>query len=110
LVAKKRLIYLKEAIIAISEAAEGGLRDALSMLDQAISYADAKVTIEEVNEVTGNVNSDKMIELANQFEEKDINAALEIIDELISMGREVLKLVNGLLQFYRDALLYKNVK
>lgn len=107
---KEEIDISEEAIIAISEAAEGGLRDALSMLDQAISYADAKVTIEEVNEVTGNVNSDKMIELANQFEEKDINAALEIIDELISMGREVLKLVNGLLQFYRDALLYKNVK
>ena len=106
---KEEIEASEEAINAISEAAEGGLRDALSILDQAISYAEGKVTIEEVNEVTGNLSSDKLIELTTQFEEKDVNTALEIIDELINMGKEVMKLVNGLLQFYRDLLLYKNV-
>lgn len=108
-VANEEVSVSEEAINAISEAAEGGLRDALSILDQAISYAEDRVTIEEVNAVTGNLSSDKLIELAKTLEDKDANAALEIIDDLISMGKEVTKLVNGLLQFYRDLLLYKNI-
>ncbi len=106
---KEEIEISEEAVNAISESAEGGLRDALSILDQAISYAETQVTIEEVNVVTGNLSSDKLIELTTQFEEKDVNTALEIIDNLINMGKEVMKLVNGLLQFYRDMLLYKNV-
>ncbi len=99
----------EEAVNAISEAAEGGLRDALSILDQAISYSNEKVTIEEVNLVTGNLSYDRMIQLAEYFEKKEINGALEVIGQLIESGKEVGKLVNSLLQFYRDMLLFKNV-
>ena len=53
----------KEAKIAIAESAEGGMRDALSFLDQAISLSDDEITIEEVNSVTGNLSYDKTIQL-----------------------------------------------
>jgi DNA polymerase-3 subunit gamma/tau len=99
----------EEAIFAISEAAEGALRDALSILDQAISFADDIVTIEDVNVVTGNLSYDKVIELAAYFNGHDVNRALEIIDELIGLGKDVSKLVSSLLQFYRDMLLFQNV-
>lgn len=99
----------EEALNAISEAAEGGLRDALSIMDQAISYCDEEVSIEEVNLVTGNLSYDKLIELATFFNTGDVNGALETTNELIDLGKEVPKLVGGLLQFYRDMLLFKNV-
>lgn len=106
---KEEVEISEEALNAISETAEGALRDALGILDQAISYGDKKVTIEDVNIVTGNLSYDKLLELADNFENKNINGALEIVSELIEMGKEVNKLVNALLQFYRDILLYKNV-
>jgi DNA polymerase-3 subunit gamma/tau len=99
----------EEAVNAISEAAEGALRDALTILDQAISYSNEKVTVEDVNLVTGNLSYDRLIELASYFDSGNINGALEEINQLVDMGKEVSKLVNGLLQFYRDVLLYKNV-
>lgn len=99
----------EEAVIAIAEGAEGGMRDALSYLDQAASFADDEITIDDVNSVTGNLNYDKLIELATYFEEKNINQALHAIDELLIMGKEVNKVVGALLQFYRDALLYKTI-
>ena len=99
----------EEAVNAISEAAEGALRDALTILDQAISYSNEKVTVEDVNLVTGNLSYDRLIELASYFDSGNINGALEEINQLVDMGKEVSKLVNGLLQFYRDILLYKNV-
>ena len=109
IVAEEKISISDEAITAISEVAEGGMRDALSILDQAISYADDKVTIEEVNLVTGNLSYDKLIELGTCFNEQNLTRSLEIIDELISMGKEVGKLVNNLIQFYRDMLLFQNV-
>ncbi|MBP5550426.1 MAG: DNA polymerase III subunit gamma/tau [Bacilli bacterium] len=99
----------EEALTSIAESAEGALRDALSVLDQAISYSDEKVTIEDVNLVTGSLSYDKVIELASSFEERNVTSALEIVHALIESGKEVDKIVSGLLQFYRDMLLYKNV-
>lgn len=99
----------EEAIIAISEGAEGGMRDALSYLDQAASFTDKEITIDDVNSVTGNLNFDKIVELAKYFEEKSINQALKTINDLVIMGKEINKIVSSLLQFYRDCLLYKNI-
>lgn len=99
----------KEAKIAIAESAEGGMRDALSFLDQAISLSDEEITIEEVNGVTGNLSYDKTIQIAKFFETKEIGQALKTVNELINLGKEVNKIVSALLQFYRDVLLYRNV-
>ncbi|MCK9471238.1 MAG: DNA polymerase III subunit gamma/tau [Bacilli bacterium] len=98
-----------EAIIAIAEGAEGGMRDALSFLDQAASFTDDEITIDDVNSVTGNLNFDKIVELAKFFEEKNMNKALKTINDLVIMGKEINKIVSSLLQFYRDCLLYKNI-
>lgn len=97
-----------EAIIGIAESAEGGMRDALSYLDQAASFTDNEITIDDVNSVTGNLNYEKIFELAKYFEEKNINKALKTINDLVIMGKEINKIVSSLLQFYRDCLLYKN--
>ncbi|MCK9536428.1 MAG: DNA polymerase III subunit gamma/tau [Bacilli bacterium] len=99
----------EEAVIAIAEGAEGGMRDALSYLDQAVSFTDNVITIDDVNSVTGNLNYDKMIELAGCFEEKDINTAIKTVNDLVIMGKEINKIVSGMIQFYRDILLYKNI-
>lgn len=98
-----------EAIIGIAESAEGGMRDALSFLDQAASFTDDQITIDDVNSVTGNLNFDKIVELAKYFEEKNMNKALKTINDLVVMGKEINKIVSSLLQFYRDCLLYKNI-
>ncbi|HHZ17714.1 MAG TPA: DNA polymerase III subunit gamma/tau [Acholeplasmataceae bacterium] len=98
-----------EAVIAIAEGAEGGMRDALSYLDQAVSFTDDVITIDDVNSVTGNLNYNKMIELAYCFEEKNINAAIKAVNDLVIMGKEITKIVSGMIQFYRDILLYKNI-
>ncbi|MDD3171270.1 MAG: DNA polymerase III subunit gamma/tau [Bacilli bacterium] len=98
-----------EAKIAIAESAEGGMRDALSYFDQAISLSDDKITIEEINSVTGNLSYDKTIQLAKYFESKEIGLALKIVNDLLNLGKEVNKIIGAMLQFYRDVLLYKNV-
>ncbi|MGB4180712.1 MAG: DNA polymerase III subunit gamma/tau, partial [Bacilli bacterium] len=78
--AEEKINITEEAVIAIAEGAEGGMRDALSYLDQAVSFTDDVITIDDVNSVTGNLNYDKMIELAYCFEEKNINSAIKTVN------------------------------
>lgn len=98
-----------EAIQTIAESAEGGMRDALGVLDQAVSYSDDIIDVDDVNAVTGNVSIHKIIDLANHFEDRDITKSLSSVNDLLDLGKETSKLVNNLLQFYRDILLFKHI-
>ncbi len=106
---KENIEIEKDAISAIAEASEGGMRDALSILDQASAYATGKITVEDINSVTGRISNYKLIELVKAFKEKDATKSICIIDELVDMGKEVNRLVASIIQFCRDILLYKNV-
>lgn len=97
----------EEAVVAIGESAEGGLRDALSYLDQAIALADNEINVDVVNDVTGNLSYDKIIEICEYVEQKQTEEALQAISELVNMGKEISKVVISLVSFYRDALLFK---
>lgn len=109
-VAKKEKVQIDdETLMTIAESAEGALRDALSILEQVVAYSNEVVTLDDVNNVTGNLSSDKLIELAVNFEEKEVNKALNTIDELIYLGKEVRRIIAGLIQLYRDILVYKNI-
>lgn len=98
-----------EALEVIAEAAEGGMRDAYSILDQAIALGEGVVDAEDVNNVTGTLGIQRTIELATAFENKDIEGALKACEELLNSGKEVNKIVTGLLEFYKDLLIYKNI-
>ena len=97
-----------EAAIALAESAEGALRDALSFLDQAIALAEETITLEIVNDITGNLSYDKLLEIAQHVEDKEIEKALKAITELYNLGKETLKMVTSLISLYRDILVYKS--
>jgi len=107
--AKEESNITDDAVNAISEAAEGGMRDALSILDQVISYGSKDITLEDVNAITGTVGFDKMNLLANYIANKNVNEALEVITDLSNTGKEANKIVAALLVYFRDLLLYKSV-
>lgn len=106
---KENIQITKEALNGIAEAAEGGMRDALSILDQASVYAEGEITVEDVNNVTGNISNQKIIELLNALNNDDATTAISNINELLNMGKEVSRLITNVIQFCRDLLLYKSV-
>ena len=97
------------ALDAISASAEGGMRDAYSVLDQAIALGEGVVTEEDVHKVTGTMGVTKTFELVNAFENKDVEKCLKVCEELLNSGKEVNKIVVGLLEFYKELLVYKNL-
>lgn len=106
---KEEVTISDDAINAIAEAAEGGMRDALSILDQVISYGNKDISVEDVNTIIGSISFDKMIELMNYINAKNVNFALDSVNEFVTTGKEASKVANAMLVFCRDLLLYKNI-
>jgi DNA polymerase-3 subunit gamma/tau len=97
----------ERALQLIARAADGGMRDALSLLDQAISYSQDQVSIEDALTVTGSVSQGFLNKLALAFREKDVASGLEALDELLFHGKDPMRFIEDFILFYRDMLLYK---
>lgn len=97
-----------EAYEAIALAAEGGMRDALSLLDQSISYSDGEVGLADVLAITGSVSQDNLTKLVEALVEKNVQQALRLVDHFIQEGKDPGRLVHDMIYFLRDLLLYQS--
>ena len=86
------------------------MRDAISLLDQVVSYTDKKVTVEDVHDIKGTVSNEKLIVIAEAIYKNDSVEAINQMDELITLGKESPRLVENLIKFYRDLLIFKNIE
>ena len=98
-----------EALDLISEACEGGMRDALSLLDQSISFSsDDIVDLEDVTLVSGSVNKDAIIKLIKFAYDNNQEEILKCINSIISEGKEIEKITTDIISFLRDLLMFKS--
>ncbi|MBP5444747.1 MAG: DNA polymerase III subunit gamma/tau [Acholeplasmatales bacterium] len=106
---KENIKITDEAIEVIAINAEGGLRDALSLLDQALSYSTGEITASDVHRISGSVTATDLIELIKAIKNMDPSKAMNIIDSLTNNGKEIGRIVLDLISFFKNLLLYKNV-
>ena len=97
-----------DALISIAESAEGGMRDALSILDQVSIYNIDNITEEDVDNVTGKVADSKILELIKFLHERNAQNALNLSEEILESGKESSSLINSIIKMCRSLLLYKN--
>ena len=97
----------QEALETVALHAEGGMRDALSILDQTISYTNDKVEIEDVLAVTGGVSQDVLTNITDALFQKDTKEALRLLDDLVQNGKDPGRFVFDYIYFLRDVLFYK---
>ncbi|HBY64835.1 MAG TPA: DNA polymerase III subunit gamma/tau, partial [Acholeplasmataceae bacterium] len=110
-IAKKEDIKITpEAIYAIAENSEGGLRDAISLLDQSISYANETITEDDVHQVSGSVSKKALTQMLTAITNKEISTAMVILKDLLAEGKEITRIVNDLILALRDILLEKTIK
>ncbi|TWI52861.1 DNA polymerase III subunit gamma/tau [Halalkalibacter nanhaiisediminis] len=98
----------EEALSMIARAAEGGMRDALSLLDQAISFAGETLQLEDVLAVTGAVSQRSLTEIITAIHQGDTVLVLQRLDELLQDGKDPLRFIEDVIYYFRDMLLYKN--
>ncbi len=105
---EEKIAVSDEALREITTLAEGGMRDALSLLDQVISYVGNKpIEANDVFEVSGNVSATSLLELTKLIYAGESEKAIDLVSDLYDSGKEIDKITSDLILFLRDILLYK---
>ena len=104
---QEEISYEEEALSVIARCANGGMRDALSLLDQVISFSDDKVSFEQAIQVSGSLTDDLMIEFVQLLTQQQAQAALLQLQDLLLLGKEASRLIEEWLEFSRDLLVAK---
>ena len=99
---KEKIAAEEDALLAIARGAEGGMRDALSSLDQLISFKGDKVTEEDALGVFGLVSRSALEGLAGAILKGDVAAILSSIEMFDSAGKNMRRLSGELLQHFRN--------
>jgi len=99
------LPYEEQGLKVIAQSAAGGMRDALSLLDQVVSFSGEKLKLEDTLLVTGSISQDVFYDLAEALKVKDVAQMLALLEQLIADGKDPLRLSEDLITFFRDLLL-----
>ena len=98
----------EKALRYVAKAADGSMRDALSLLDQCIAfYLGQKLTYDNVLEVLGAVDTDVFSRLLRSVIRRDVPKVLDIVDYLVMQGRELTQLATDFTWYLRNLLLVK---
>ena len=112
----KRLKYISqkegididdEAIEEIAKLSEGAMRDAIGLLDQISSFADSKITVEDIYTIRGSVSNRVLIELIEKYIDNDASSILSIVDDIYLSGKDFYRLSEDIFVFYRNMLISK---
>jgi DNA polymerase III subunit gamma/tau len=110
LIAKEMDVEVEEeALWLLARVAEGGMRDALSIFDQAIAFGGGRVTMEEMTVLLGGVPSEVIGKIAEAIARKDMQEGLRMISQMVDAGKDVTQILHELQLYYRDLLMYKTV-
>ena len=113
----ERLLYIsgeenikleKDAAQLIARIADGGMRDALSLLDQCVAFSD-NVNLETVSSAAGIAGRDYLFDIMDAIISQNASAAISIIDKLYSMSKDMQRLCEELLAQMRNVMLVKTV-
>ncbi|KRL02873.1 DNA polymerase III subunit gamma/tau [Liquorilactobacillus capillatus] len=102
-----KLTYEKEALKVIAKAAAGGMRDALSILDQVISFGGHKVTLQNALLVTGSVTHEKLQKYLQEIFAHQTAQALQELQLILDEGKNANRFIEDIIDYYRTLLLFK---
>lgn len=99
------LPYEEQALKVIAQAAAGGMRDALSLLDQVVSFSGDTLTLDNALLVSGSISQEIFYDVVQALKQKEIAHILTLVEELIADGKDPVRLAEDLITFFRDLLL-----
>jgi DNA polymerase-3 subunit gamma/tau len=103
---EEKVSFEPRALDLLIELADGGVRDALSMLDQILSYAGDKLVEKDILDVFGLANNHEKVQLIKQITQHQLPGVIEKLDYFQQLGIDLRRLNNDLLSIVKDALVY----
>lgn len=105
---KEGIVIEDTAIEKIATLAKGGLRDAISILDQVSNYSE-KITLNHILEVTSSISEDDILEFYRSLLQGDVTKSLLTYNTFVSQAKDTKLLLNDLINVTRDVVVYKNL-
>lgn len=106
---KEGIAYETEALHLIARRAEGGMRDALSILDQALSLSfDNRVTLAIAEEITGSISISALDDYVQHLIRQKTSQALANLETIYDSGKSMSRFATDLLTYFRDLLIVKS--
>ncbi len=94
----------------IARIADGGMRDAINILDQLNAYSNGKIVLEDVYKVIGTVSYNDLSELLTNISSSNKEKIISFVDNLDKSGKEINKFIEELIVFLKDVILFKTTK
>lgn len=98
----------RESVFAVAQLADGGMRDALTLLDQVISFCGTRIHIDEVRKALGIIGQESYLQLIEILERRDTKAVFELTGRVAESGWDFTEYLNGLLEHLRNILVAKS--
>lgn len=98
-----------EALQYIARLSDGGMRDALSILDQIASFTGGHVSYEQVLSMTGGIASEQFGRLAEAIRKGDAGLVLQMVEDFMQEGKSADKCMENLLYYFRDLLMIQMI-
>ena len=107
---KENIQYEEEALAIIAEKADGGMRDALSIFDQAASFSQGNITYQKVIEDLNVLDADNYFNIVSLALENKVNEIMVLLNDVLNKGFDGGHLVNGLASHVRNVLMAKDAQ
>ena len=105
---KEGVAYNDEAIDIIISLADGGMRDALSILDQVLAYSGNKLDVQDILDIFALESKEEKMGLLNAIIDKNVTDVLGRINRYVSLGTDIKRLTDDLLLILKDILIYQS--
>jgi DNA polymerase III subunit gamma/tau len=104
---KEKITLEPAAAHAIARGAEGGLRDAESMLDQLVAFCGEKISENDVLDVFGFTSEQTVVDLTGRILRGETPAAIDLLHQQSDAGKDMMRLMSDLIAYLRDLLVFK---
>lgn len=99
----------EEAYWLVARAAEGGMRDALSIFDQVIAFGDDEVRASDIVSMVGSIGSETLSRIARGIADRNPQIVLGHLADLLDKGKDIGQLMHDMITYFRDLLMQKTV-
>lgn len=107
---KENVTYEEGSLELIARLADGGVRDALSILDQVVSYSGDNISIEDINTLFGLLNVKDKLDFVRKIGSKDLASVINTAKDMYSHGIDIVKLHDDLIKIFKDLLVFGMTK
>jgi len=107
---KEKIQIDTESLHVIAKKADGALRDALGIFDQAIAFCGTSITYEDLHRALNIVSSERMFELTDTLARQDASAGMALLHHLLHIGNDIQEFLGALTEHFRNLYLAKDTQ